>query len=202
MSTSRTWNFSVEPGASNPTWSNRAISTALARINRYFNVTFPQVSRNPWMRVVMTRRHPNATWAAWTTGRTIYIPSSFRYNSFEQLVFVLVHEFGHVFGGSSHGGPNDVMAPAIRDIYRNLTQNDYRWFRSLPQRSLKAWTEPHHWRPVSQIEELLEMQNYAKDFQASVDDLMGLPAFKCGHGNWLDSIRSAIARSEVVRIDE
>jgi hypothetical protein len=187
--TQRTWNLQIEPNATNPTWDRRAIPMALGRISRYFNVAFPQVARNPWMRVVMTRRHPNKLWAAWTTGRTIYIPQGFRYQSLDQLVFILVHEFGHVFGGSSHGKVGDVMEDKIRDVYRNFTQRDYWWFRSLPQKPVKAWHEPNYWRPKPTAELM------ADSFEQWMMPLT------CGHGNWLESIRGMMTRTETMRVD-
>jgi hypothetical protein len=204
----RTWNLQIEPGATNPTWDRRAIPMALGRISRYFNVTFPQVTRNPWMRVVMTRRHPNKSWAAWTTGRTIYIPQGFRYQSLDQLVFILVHEFGHVFGGSSHGKSGDVMEDKIRDVYRNFTQNDYWWFRSLPQKPIKAWTEPNHWRPQQQIEDRMFMALLAEEWQCTVDQLcdyahgsVGAPNITCGHGSWLDRIRGMMTKTTILEVE-
>jgi hypothetical protein len=186
----RTWNLQIEPGATNPTWDRRAIPMALGRISRYFNVTFPQVTRNPWMRVVMTRRHPNKSWAAWTTGRTIYIPQGFRYQSLDQLVFILVHEFGHVFGGKDHGKAGDVMEDKIRDVYRNFTQRDYWWFRSLPQKPVKAWHEPNHWRPFA----LYDWQ--ALQIKKQLDNPL-----TCGHGSWLDRIRGMMTRTEIMRVE-
>ncbi len=191
--TQRTWNLQIEPNATNPTWDRRAIPMALGRISRYFAVTFPQVARNPWMRVVMTSRHPNKSWAAWTTGRTIYIPQGFRYQSLDQLVFILVHEFGHVFGGSSHGKSGDVMEDKIRDVYRNFTQNDYRWFRSLGIRPAtqvpRAYDEPGYWYPKATMELI------ADSFEQWMTPL------RCGHGSWPDRIRGMMTRTEIMRVE-
>lgn len=192
--TQRTWNLQIEPGATNPTWDRRAIPMALARISRYFAASFPQVARNPWMRVAMVSWTPNKDWAAWTTGRTIYIWKGYRYRSLQELVAVLVHEFGHVFGGSSHGGDNDVMGPYVRDVYRNFTVNDYRWFRSLGIRPAtqvpRAYDEPNYWRPKARDSMQMWDQMWLQDNPLT-----------CGHGSWLDRIRGMMTKTTILEVE-
>jgi hypothetical protein len=148
-----TWNFQAEPGAINGSFNARAIFSAMDKITRYWAVNFIQVGSRPYMSFVLTNRNRNASWAAYTSGRTIYIPASFKYQSFDQLAYVLLHEMGHVFGGGSHApGTQHIMSPTISDIYKNFTQLDYQWFR-LPIRPAtqvpRAWNEPNKWRPAS-----------------------------------------------------
>lgn len=183
-----TWSFATTPGATNPSFSGRAILDAMGRIQRYWAVNFVQVARSPSMSIVLTNRVRDASWAAWTSGRTIYIPSAFKYNSYQQLVFVLVHEMGHVFGGGSHARqPGHVMSPSIADPYLNFTQTDYAWFR-LPVRPAtqvpRAWDEPNHWRPV----------------RMPMHEQVTLHPTRCGHGNWSEWFASFFEAKEVQRV--
>ena len=184
-----TWSFAIDRGASNATFSAKAILSAMDRIRRYWAVDFVQVSRSPYMSFVLTNRVRNASWAAWTSGRTIYIPSTFRYNSYDQLVFVLVHEMGHVFGGSQHAsGTVNVMSPTITDPLKNFTQTDYAWFR-LPVRPAtqvpRAWDEPNYWRMRMSINDIFKSESERNDHP-----------LVCGHGTWWDWVRQAFDRPQ------
>ena len=199
-----TWAVLVERGAANPTWSRSACSLAFSRIGRYFAINPIQTATNPWLRVVITHQSKASNgqpWAAWTSGRTVYIPARFRYHSLAQLVFVLVHEFGHVFGGGKHvPKAGHVMSAEIRDVYRNFTQEDYKWFRSLGVRPAtqvpRAYDEPDHWKPRSAAELRQSMQELAEGWQCTVDELLeyaggsvGWPGVCCGHASFWDRVR-------------
>jgi hypothetical protein len=171
--TTITWNLQVERGASNASFNSKVIFRAMNRIARYWNVNFVQVSRNPYMRFLLTTKQPNPTWAAWTSGRTVNI-GRFRFASDVQAEFVMTHELGHVFGGSQHAPSGHVMSPSVEDVYRNFTQLDTHWFR-LPMRgSPKPWKEPAHWRPM------LSIPGPTGIFDA------GLQPCNVGHGSWSD----------------
>jgi hypothetical protein len=169
-----TWNLQIERGAANASFNSKVIFRAFNRIARYWNVQFVQVSRNPYMRFLLTTKQPNPTWAAWTSGRTVNI-GRFRFASDAQAEFVMVHELGHVFGGSQHAPSGHVMSPSVEDVYRNFTQLDTHWFR-LPMRGTpKPWSEPNHWRPVVRADEA--MPNLYE---------FGMQPCNVGHGSWSD----------------
>jgi hypothetical protein len=147
--TTITWNLQVERGARAVNWSAKSIFPAFERITRYWNVNFVQVaSVNCRMPIVLTTR----TWgkaAMWTAGNRIYVPASFRWASYDLSVAALVHEIGHVFGGSNHAMAGNLMAANLSDPYLNFTITDAFWFRAFAWRgNLRPWSEPNRWRPL------------------------------------------------------
>jgi hypothetical protein len=168
--TTITWNLQIERGASNASFNSKVIFRAFNRIARYWNVQFVQVSRNPYMRFLLTTKQPNPTWAAWTSGRTVNI-GRFKFASDAQAEFVMVHELGHVFGGSQHAPSGHVMSPSVEDVYRNFTQLDTHWFRLPMRASPKPWNEPGHWRYIPGLN---FMRTDAND------------PCNVGHGSWSD----------------
>jgi hypothetical protein len=118
--TTITWNLQVERGARAVNWSAKSIFPAFERITRYWNVNFVQVSSvNCRMPIVLTTR----TWgkaAMWTSGNRIYVPASFRWASYDLSVAAMVHEIGHVFGGSNHAMAGNLMAANLSDPYHQL----------------------------------------------------------------------------------
>jgi hypothetical protein len=190
-----TWRVSIEQGARTPYWNRNILPTAFGRLGRYFNVNFVQNIHQAQLNVVLTRNGKftnGQPWAAWTSGWTIYTHGMFKWQSVSQGAIVFTHELGHVFGGTKHGRPQDVMAPTIQDIFRNFTQNDYWWFRSLSQKSVKAWNEPNFWRP------------HTGTFFPIPDMEAGLldNPLICGHASWLDRIRGLMMKTQVMRVEE
>jgi hypothetical protein len=144
-----TWNLQIESGASNPSFNSRMIFQAFARIERYWNVRFVQVSRSPMLRFVLTRQRRDPSWSAWTSGRSIYIPSTYRFANDYVTTAVLVHEIGHAFGSVQHAPPGNVMGAMIVDPFLQFTEYDSRfWFKFQWRSGLRPWQEPNKWRPM------------------------------------------------------
>lgn len=146
-----TWNLQLEKNIKvSPSWNSKCIFEAINRITRYWNVTFQQVTANPMFRIVITSRSPNPTWAAWTSGNTIYINHKYTFMNFAQSVFVLVHEMGHIFrSGNIHAAdPRNVMFSSITDVYKNFHQQDPSWYNFSWKSAKRPWNEPNVWRPV------------------------------------------------------
>ena len=187
-----TWRVLIEKGASTPYWNRNILPTAFGRFGRYFNVNFVQNINRAQINFVLTKNGKATNgqpWAAWTSGWTIYAHGMFKWQSVAQAAYVYVHEIGHVLGGRTHGTARDIMGPTIRDIYLNFTQNDYRWFNSLPQKAIKAWNEPDFWRPASMEPSELWDAMWLSDHP-----------LVCGHASWFDRIRSYMTPTQVMEI--
>lgn len=186
------WRLELDRGAVNSTFDARCIFAAFARITRYFDVRFLQVTGSPSIRFVLTTQQKDRSWAAWTSGRTVFVPASFRYQSKDQLTFVLLHELGHVFGGSAHARPGNIMAPSIGNIYQNFTEVDTAWFRLPFKRGIvKPWQEPNVWRPVKTED--------GRTFETLWDDDW---ACSVGHADWSDWWRNLWAKRDVEKVTE
>lgn len=147
----RTWAVFVDRGAVNPTFNSKAIIEAHKRIQEYWAVNFVQDTKRPQYRYVLTNQRRDPSWAAWTSGNSVYFPVSFKYLSFNQLVYIATHEIGHlVTSGNRHAKDNrNVMFAAINDIYKNFHQEDPNWYRFSWKSSKRPWNEPNRWRPIS-----------------------------------------------------
>lgn len=144
------WLMSWNPKSYNKTFNPKSIFNAINRLQRYWNVSFVQVTSRP----NLTFNLATTNWgqaAAWYSNNVINIPVS--YMNFKQDVniggVILVHEMGHYFGGPSHAGNGNVMGPYTVGPYTNFTAVDANWFKKLTWKSsLRPWHEPNFWRPA------------------------------------------------------
>jgi hypothetical protein len=196
MTQQLTWNLQIESGARHATFNSKAILSAFGRFTRYFDVVFPQElrpGRTPWMRLVTTpRRHKsgNPRIAAWTTGRSIYFPTAYRFSSFQEIVATITHEMGHVLGGYNHAPPGHVMSEVLNDVYLNFTKLDMNWMRLTQRTSPKPWNEPNVWRPAKMVYDT--RTPFEKGFQT----------IHFGHGSWSDRWHQLTARTSIEKVEE
>jgi hypothetical protein len=140
------WNFATKPIAQSGNWSIKSIFPAFARITRYWDVQFVQVSRGQHFQILLTNERGNSMWQR---GNRIFAQSDYCWINKDQMVLALVHEFGHwlVKGGGHMSQPGHVMSEVLGDPFINFTQQDMRWFGRLRWKSsLRPWDEPNFWR--------------------------------------------------------
>jgi hypothetical protein len=128
-----TWSLATQyrNGAYNSTFRFDMIQAAFDHMARYWQVSFPRVTRGARVSIVQANTSRNPTWAAWTSGTTIYISPTFNFGRNARIsVKTVLHEFGHAAGGGSHSrDPNALMAPD-GGLANGWVADDLRWLRA------------------------------------------------------------------------
>lgn len=142
-----TWNFSHELKTEHTNWSVLSIKPAFEKIQRYWNVNFVQVNKNPQLQIVLTNRR-NGNASMWQSRKTIYVPAHYKWLTQGFMSQALIHEFGHwlVNGGGHNKDDKSIMHAVLMYDKINFQQTDMKWFGSLPWKNeLRPWHENNYW---------------------------------------------------------
>jgi hypothetical protein len=178
-------------GKFNTTYNVKSIYYCAQKMERYWDVQFVQDTKRPEFIINLSQSNgPKAGAVAWVTGKTIHISRTWNFRQNDKIGGqALVHEFGHIFGGSSHAPQGlSIMSPVLIGPYANFTSIDANWFKVLPWRnaSLRPWNEPNYWVP--------------KGYQESYDILNQEMTFGCG-SSWLYNISEFFNRRSILEIE-
>lgn len=171
-----TWSLATRyrNGAYNSTIRLDKIQDIFNLFGQYWQCTFTRVTRNARINIIQSDRALGRNVFATAGGSTINLDPAANYgSSVYTTAIVLLHEFGHLAGGSSHSGdPAGLMSPN-GGTSGGWLQSDARWFRAYQFRG--AFPPPGIIRSTfagvastGRIEELPELK------------------FGCGGHNWFD----------------
>lgn len=178
-----TWSLATQyrNGAYNSTFRFDMIQAAFDHMARYWQVSFPRVSRGARVSIVQANTSKNPTWAAWTSGNTIHISPTFNFARDPRICAkVILHEFCHAAGGGSHSSnPAALMAPN-GGTSDGWVQDDLRWLRAYKLRGGLP--------PVGSLNEFRNVTT--KGLASAYADEVEL-AFGCNHWSIFDWFRKA-----------
>lgn len=154
-----TWNFGFEKGTERSNYKATSIYSAFARLERYWNVSFTQVSKNPQMQIILSNQRKGSGAAMWQNGKRIFVQADFKWPNNDFMAAALVHEIGHwLVNGGGHG-TNGVMAPVLMYSHINFTLEDMKWFKSLQfKNDLRPWHEENIWKNPTTVKTLYPSQ--------------------------------------------
>lgn len=143
-----TWTFTKKPNVRETGgFSGRSIISGAKRFERYWNVQFVQVSRNPNITFYLTDNMAPRDIAR-VYGTTIHVNSVFPWVFVDQQIVPMCHEIMHIYGGNNHLPPGNVMAAQAGNPYINFTQADSAYMSRFKWKSsLRPWNEPNFWVP-------------------------------------------------------
>lgn len=144
-----TWNFGFEKGTDHSNYKAASIYSAFARLERYWKVSFTQVSKNPQMQIILSNQRKGSGVAMWQNGKRIFVQAHFNWPNNDFMAAALVHEIGHwLVNGGGHG-KTGVMAAVLMYSHVNFNQEDMKWFGSLQFKSdLRPWHEENIWKNI------------------------------------------------------
>lgn len=150
-----TWNFGFEKGTDHSNYKATSIYSAFARLERYWKVSFTQVSKNPQMQIILSNQRKGSGVAMWQNGKRIFVQAHFNWPNNDFMAAALVHEIGHwLVNGGGHG-KTGVMAAVLMYSHVNFSQEDMKWFGSLQFKSdLRPWHEENIWKITTPIKSL------------------------------------------------